>query len=203
MAGRVLIAIPASGASRRLGRAKQLVLLDRETLIHRQCRIALEANVGPVAAIVGCAAERCADAIRDLDVAIQFNESWREGLAASLRTATQAAIDARADGLLLLHVDQFRVTSSDLRQLYDEWSKTDGRAACRAVCANYAGPPVILPASCFPNVLQLRGDVGARPIIESFVFPMLVEVPMPSAPHDMDKEEQLLELSAASNQQQH
>ena len=51
---RLVLAILAAGASRRLGQPKQLVSLEGELLLRRQCRIALEAQIGRVAVILGC-----------------------------------------------------------------------------------------------------------------------------------------------------
>src|SRR5689334_4089900 len=63
---RVFVAILASGASRRLGQPKQLVSLEGEPLLRRQCRIAVEARIGPVAVILGCHANECDQLIEGL-----------------------------------------------------------------------------------------------------------------------------------------
>src|SRR5690349_12404524 len=117
MADRLLIAILAAGASRRLGRAKQLVHLEGEPLIHRQCRIAVESKCGEVVVILGASADECAHAVADLPVTTRFNREWEEGMAASIREATRAAIEASADGLMIVQVDQYAVTPADLAQL--------------------------------------------------------------------------------------
>src|SRR5579862_7099830 len=106
MSDDLLVVILAAGLSSRLGRAKQLLLNDDETLIHRQCRMAMEAAIAPVAVVLGCEAEACAASVADLDVRLIWNSQWEEGLASSIRCAVREAMLRNAVGLLLWHVDQ-------------------------------------------------------------------------------------------------
>jgi CTP:molybdopterin cytidylyltransferase MocA len=187
----LLVAILAAGASRRLGQPKQLMLLDGETLLRRQCRIALEANIGPVVVILGCHADRCAESVAGLPLSIRLNEHWTEGLAASIRMATSVAIETNSRGLLILHADQYRLTAEDLQNLHVVWAGSGGVRACRASHRDYFGPPVILPSGSFRDVLKLKGDQGARPVLASFPPDLLIDVPMPSAVYDLDLPEQI------------
>src|SRR3954469_1035503 len=98
MPGDLLLAILAAGASRRLGQAKQLVMIENEPLLRRQCRIALESQIGDVVAILGCHADPCRRTIADLSLSIRINEEWSEGLASSIRHATRAAMEIDAAG---------------------------------------------------------------------------------------------------------
>jgi CTP:molybdopterin cytidylyltransferase MocA len=200
MAERLLIAILAAGASRRLGQPKQLVNVGGEPLLQRQCRIAIESGVAPVAVILGSRAEACAAAIKDLQVAIRVNEHWQEGVASSLREAVLAAIEEDAVGLLILHGDQYRITSGDLQAMHAAWSSAGGGKACRARHADYAGPPVIFPAMCFAELLELTGDEGARRVLSPLVgTDALIDVPMANAIQDLDLPEQLPGLLAPND----
>jgi CTP:molybdopterin cytidylyltransferase MocA len=188
----VLVAVLAAGASRRLGRPKQLVELPSgEVLLRRQCRIALDADVGNVVVVLGCKAEECAAGIADRPVTTLINAAWEEGLASSIRVAARAAMDARAAGLLVLHGDQYRVTAGDLRALHNAWQATGGGRAVRARNAEYAGPPVVLPAACLPAALTLEGEEGARRVLESLGPDGVLDVSMPNAAFDLDLPEQL------------
>src|SRR5687768_1508691 len=118
----LVVAILAAGASRRLGQAKQLVELPGgEPLLRRQCRVALDADVGPVVVVLGCHADACAAAVTALPVTIRVNVGWEEGLASSIRHAARAATDASAAALLIVHGDQYRVTAGDLRLVNAVW----------------------------------------------------------------------------------
>lgn len=199
MPERLLVAILAAGASRRLGRPKQLVNVGGEPLLRRQCRVAIESGVGPVAAVLGCHADACAETIADLPVAVRVNEQWEEGLGSSLREAVRAAVEGEAVGLLVLHADQYRITAADLRVLHAAWAASGETTACRARHGDYAGPPAILPAACFAELLKLRGDAGARRVLSTLGADSLVDVPMPTATHDLDLPEQLPALLEPSD----
>jgi molybdenum cofactor cytidylyltransferase len=194
MADRLLIAVLAAGASRRLGQPKQLVSIDGEPLLRRQCRVALEAELGHVVAILGYEADRCAQALAGLPVTIHVNEQWEEGLASSIRSAAEMAALAVSPGLLLLHGDQHRVTAQDLLRLNGAWTANRSRA-CRARHQSYAGPPVILPASMFAAMSALRGDQGARALLAQRSSGELPEVEMPNAVYDLDLPVQLPDLN--------
>ncbi len=183
---RLLLAVLAAGTSRRLGQPKQLVELDGESLLRRQCRVALEADVGPVAVILGCRATDCAATIVDLPIARHINRRWTEGLGMSIRRAAEAAVAANASGLLLLHVDQYRLTAADLRSLHAAWIDSHGSKACVAVHGDDFGPPVIFPRRCFADLLQLFGDEGARRVLAALPADELRRVVIPNAIHDLD-----------------
>lgn len=192
----VLIAILAAGASRRLGYPKQLVQVRGEALLRRQCRIALEADIAPVAVILGCSAEQCVAQVVDLQVVVRLNHQWEEGMASSLREAARVAIEMNANGLLVLHGDQHRVTASDLQQLYNTWRNPPRPTACRARAASYAGPPVIMSSSLFDGLTHLKGEEGARAVLADLAPDALMDVAMPRAAYDLDAPEQLITLEA-------
>jgi CTP:molybdopterin cytidylyltransferase MocA len=195
----LVIAIPAAGASRRLGRPKQLVDIGGEPLIRRQCRVAVESGVGPVIVICGCSAESCAAEISDLSVIVVRNELWREGMASSIREAARAATSEGAAALLILHSDQYRITADDLRTLHAAWAAAGPSVACRSKCVGYSGPPVIVPARLFGTLLGLSGDQGARQVLSGLEPSSLREVDVPNAAHDLDVPAHLLEASCGDS----
>jgi CTP:molybdopterin cytidylyltransferase MocA len=187
----LLVAILAAGESRRLGQPKQLVMIEGEPLLRRQCRIALEARVGEVVVILGSHAESCGAAIANLPLSTRLNEEWPEGLASSIRAATRAAIEVNAAGMLIVHADQYRLTHDDLQRLHAAWLSSNCLSACRARHEDYIGPPVILPAACFEDALTLQGDEGARRILASLPAESLIDLEMPNAVDDLDIPAQL------------
>ena len=183
MPDHLVVAILAAGASRRLGRPKQLVELDGEPLIRRQCRTALEAAIGRVLVVLGCHHQSVAAAICDLEVELIVHDEWQEGLAASVRAATRAAMAAGATGLLLYHCDQYKITTEDLIHLHQAWTSSPATAHLSAD-GDHVGPPAILPARLFSSMLALKGDKGPRAILHG--DPQVREIPMPGAGMDID-----------------
>src|SRR4051794_599447 len=106
MADELLVAVLAAGASRRLGRPKQLVELDGQPLVRRQCRTAVEAAIGPIVVVLGCHHDQIAPMLSDLGLSLVTNDEWEEGMAASVRAVTRVAMAAGAAAVLLFHCDQ-------------------------------------------------------------------------------------------------
>jgi molybdenum cofactor cytidylyltransferase len=190
----VIVVILAAGASRRLGTAKQLVLIAGESLLRRQCRCALSAKIGPVFVVLGCNAELHCQVITDLPVEVRVNADWVEGLASTLRRAVHIAVEQRS-AALLLPCDQYRVSPSDLRALCDAW-RADPLSPCVSRWGANAGPPIILPRECFGDVLQLRGDTGARGCLYKPQRRRPHEVNNENAAYDIDLPEDLNRLKS-------
>jgi len=141
----LLVVILAAGASRRLGSAKQMVSIGGETLLRRQCRCALDADVGPVLVVLGHDADRHKRVVADLPLDVRVNDEWQEGIAATLRLAVGVAIIRRA-ALLVLPCDQYRIAPNDLRTLRDTW-RLAPTVACVSRWGDYAGPPAFCRSS--------------------------------------------------------
>ena len=66
------------------------------------------------------------------------------------------------------------------------------------MAASYAGivgPPALFPRRCFAALGGLRGDEGARVLLQR-ELDTLVRVPLPNAAIDIDEPEDLLQLEA-------
>jgi CTP:molybdopterin cytidylyltransferase MocA len=192
----LLVVILAAGASRRLGRSKQLVSIGGEVLLRRQCRCALDAGVGPVLVVLGHDADRHKRVVADLQLDVRVNDEWQEGIAATLRLAVGVAIARRA-ALLVFPCDQYRITPNDLRTLRDRW-RLAPTVACLSRCGEYAGPPAILPIAYHERALSLRGDTGARALLYGQGRLQPAEVVNPRAPYDLDSPQDLTVAQALS-----
>jgi CTP:molybdopterin cytidylyltransferase MocA len=89
-------------------------------------------------------------------------------------------------------VDQAAVTAEDLKRLVSAWRRQPEYIAAACYGAT-TGVPAIFPRSTFSDLRALRGDVGARVLLQRNPD-RLVRVPMPSAAIDIDTPEDLLKL---------
>ena len=185
------VLVLAAGAARRFGSPKQLARLQGHTLLQRAVALGT-AIAGPaVTVVLGAHAADIAPSLRGHAASVVVNRRWEEGLASSLRTGV-AQLPGSCAGVLVLLADQVGVTVFDLRRLVSTWQ----RQPDSIVAASYggqAGVPAIFPSHCFPSMLELRGDVGARPLL-SRMADRVVRVPMPGAALDVDTPEDLQRL---------
>ena len=177
--------ILAAGASRRLGRPKQLVELGGESLLRRTVRAAL-AGCAQVLVVVGSRAEEMAANLAGLPVTRAANDAWEEGMASSIRAGIRA-LPAGAEAALFLVCDQIAVDGAlVLRLLEARRARPDAVVACGY--SGTRGIPSVFPAWCFPELLDLRGDRGARGLLSGAAVEV---VPFPEGDTDVDCPEDL------------
>lgn len=171
------ILLLAAGASRRMrGADKLLEPVAGEPLLRRQARAALATGAPVVATLPPGAAARRA-VLEGLDLRIVEVPDAAEGMGASIRAGV-AALPEGASGVLLLLADLPELGAGDLAAMLARHAAAPG-AVLRATSADgRPGHPVVFPARLFPALAALRGDAGARAVLEGAA---VVPVPLPDA----------------------
>lgn len=176
----------AAGASRRLGRPKQLLELDDGVaLVRRSALAALASKLDRLSVALDPSAAHVRAALGGLALEPIFSEDPREGIAASIRAGVAWALRQRADALLLCVCDQPLLGRPHLDRLLDAFVESRGRVA--SFYAERPGVPAVFPASSFAELARLEGDRGAgRLLLESS---SLTLVPWPEGACDLDRPE--------------
>ncbi len=153
MSPELLVVVLAAGASRRLGTSKQLVSIDGEPLLRRQCRCALDAHVGRVLVILGCHADLHRRVISDLPIGLDVNDelAGRDGRDAPPCSRHREPAASRDPGSAVRSVSHHAERSSDsARHL-----ATDAVGGVRVALARLCRP------SCHSADRVLRGRIAA------------------------------------------
>ena len=182
----------AAGASRRFGSHKQLVRIAGRPLLHSAVTRASEVTGSAVIVVLGSGAAELGALLKHSPGTVVVNKEWREGLSSSIRAGI-ARLPPSCAGALLLLADQAAVSADDLKRLAGTWRKQP-QAIAAALYEGTTGVPAIFPRSLFQQLLQLRGDTGARALLRRN-SDQLLRVPMPSAALDLDTPEDLLALT--------
>lgn len=181
----------AAGASTRFGSAKQLVRVGGRPLLHTVVSRACDVAGSAVTVVLGAHAADLAPLLTHTPASIVINRDWREGIASSIRAGV-ARIPSSCSAVLLILVDQAAVTAEDLKRLAGTWRRQPEYLAAARYGA-VTGVPAIFPRSSFGELAALRGDQGARALLQRNPD-RVVRVPMPSAAIDIDTPEDLLAL---------
>lgn len=183
--------ILAAGASRRLGRPKQLVKHRGVSLVRRLVIESLTANVGGITVVTGCEHQKTTSEIHDLKVDIFYNSDWNEGQGASIRHGIKHVFSMKPNtsAVLLTVVDQPFVTAAHLKKLANAYS-LDKKMIVASAYSGTFGVPVLIDAFYFDRLMQLKGDRGAKNIFMDF-REKIIEIPCPEAAIDIDKKEDL------------
>jgi molybdenum cofactor cytidylyltransferase len=182
----------AAGASSRLGQPKQLVKLGGRPALHTVVSNAVAVAGNAVTVVLGAHAQDLTRLLAHSPASVIVNRHWEEGIASSLRYGL-SAMPSTASAALIMLGDQVAVTSDDLRRLINAWKGHDTVIAA-SVYQGHVGVPAIFPQWCFTELRELRGDRGARMILERHAH-RLAHVQMPNAAIDLDTPEDLAALT--------
>ncbi len=156
--------ILAAGQASRYRDVKQLALFRGQTLVERAVREA-EAVCGERSVLVtGHAATRVHAACQPLRGFLVHNDDYASGIASSIRSGVRALAEV-AEGILITLADQPLVDRQHLAALCSKWQQHPQRIVASRY-ADTSGVPAIFPRSCFPELLELQGDQGARSVID-------------------------------------
>jgi molybdenum cofactor cytidylyltransferase len=190
----------AAGASRRLGRPKQLVELNGAPLLAWTLRAILAHCDRGVICVLGAHAADVRPALDGFDVQIVVNTDWREGIGASIRVGVER-VPTDAQAILLAVCDQPLVCSADFARLIADW-RIEPQAIAAAGYGNghnvSYGVPAIFPAAYRGNLIGLRGDQGAKALIGGASRRRIVA--MPNAAFDVDDKADLARLEEIAGQ---
>jgi molybdenum cofactor cytidylyltransferase len=188
--GDIAIAILAAGASRRLGRPKQLLPYHGTTLLRHAAQTALDAGCGPVVVVVGSDSTLMETELRGLAVTVILNDAWEEGMSSSIHAAVrevQANFPA-VSAVLLMLCDQPGVSAALLREIVFAYRGGHPIVACEY--AQTIGVPALFGRGFWPGLLALRGDRGAKSVIQANRAVAAV-VAFPAGELDVDRADDL------------
>ncbi len=181
--------ILAAGAASRFGSLKQLAPIQGKPMVQHAIDTANRVVPGDVYLVLGNQAEMITPRITDATCLI--NPDWREGLGSSLAYGTRQLAD-KYDALLVLLADQPRIHSHHLASLL---ALVDGRECACSVYGQRRGVPAVFTDRYFAALSQLRGDKGAKRLLES-ISSGIAELPLAQAACDIDRPEDLEALAA-------
>jgi CTP:molybdopterin cytidylyltransferase MocA len=155
----------AAGESRRLGRPKQLLPHGGQPLLRVLATEIVSSQCESTAVVLSGRDPAVRACLEGLPVAILVNAESAEGMASSIRRGVAWASRERADGVLLMVCDQPALTREHVDRLLDARS-----AGTRIVASRYEGGlgvPALFSREMFGALLALRGDMGARKLIQA------------------------------------
>lgn len=188
-----VIAILAAGASSRMGSHKALLDWHGQPLVTHIARAALDAWAAHVAVITGAQYKEVQQALDSLPVQTVYNPHWQSGMAHSVAAAAKWAHKQQAEGLLITVCDQPFVSTELLRQILQKAALGTAPIVASVYANGTKGVPAWFDESFFEYLYRLKGDIGARKIIQQFAD-MTATVSFPQGEIDLDTPEQYREL---------
>jgi molybdenum cofactor cytidylyltransferase len=190
---RIAAMILAAGRSSRMGpRNKLLEPIGGEPMVRRVAAIAIGSGAEPIVVVTGYEAASVGAALQGLGVTVILNSYYADGLSTSLR-AGLSALPPGIDGALILLGDMPEVEASVLSALMTSF--TGESAICVPMRHGRKGNPVLWGNRYFPEMMELTGDFGAKPLMARHEAQIIeVEVATDSIFHDVDAPEDLARI---------
>ncbi|MDJ0822059.1 MAG: nucleotidyltransferase family protein [Paracoccaceae bacterium] len=188
--GGIAVLIPAAGFGTRMrGEDKLLHEVAGMPLLRRQALHALEAG-DHVAVTLPAYDHPRAKALNGLPVQIVEVPDADAGMSSSLRRGVGRLPRGMA-AVMILPADMPDITESDMALLVSGFRATPHPMLQQGTAADGTpGHPVLFPADCFPALMTLTGDYGARDVLRANRHRLrLVALPDRHALTDLDTPE--------------
>ena len=155
----------AAGEGRRFGATKQIEPLRGKPLVQYAVDAAADAGIEDVVVVVGHDAERVR-AVVELPpgARVVVNDRYAEGQSTSL-AAGLGALGASSEAAVVLLADQPGIEARHVRSLIDAFDAAPDTEIMRVRFRKEPGP-ALLARSVWEEAATIKGDTGARALIE-------------------------------------
>jgi molybdenum cofactor cytidylyltransferase len=179
------VVLAAGSGSRMAGSQKLLLEFDGKPMVRHAVESASEGGCHQV--VVVYSADDVRKAVEG-DAELIHNPQAKTGMASSLQAGLRAMRPEIAGAAVLLG-DQPLVGSRTIAALLRSWRREGSRPAVAVTQGQGEwSPPVVLSRELWPDLYALKGDAGARQILQG--HPELLDtVPAPGRPDDIDTPE--------------
>ncbi|MEO6607014.1 MAG: nucleotidyltransferase family protein [Aestuariivirga sp.] len=156
----------AAGTSSRMGSNKLLADMGGRPLIMRTVQNILASQVNKVFVVTGHQSDEVKAALQSEEVEFAYNSEFASGLASSVREGVAVAKDF--DGVLVCLGDMPLVSPQILDKMIETYDFAQGRDLVVPTYEGKFGNPVLWGSRYFPELAALRGDRGARELIDRY-----------------------------------
>jgi molybdenum cofactor cytidylyltransferase len=185
--------ILAAGESKRMGFPKQLIEICGEKIIRIVVKKALNVGFGDIVVVLGHMAGDIARYIDDMiGIKIIVNPRYREGMSTSL---IEGIKNLRQDieAFMVILGDQPFVSKESMEKIIETYYGMKRKPLM--VVPTYRGlrgNPVLISSRIAKEIMSLRGDIGARALMERYkAYISYIETQDPGVVLDIDTKEDL------------
>ena len=184
--------ILAAGAATRFGQPKQLLRLKDKYLIERVLDAALNSRLARVVLVLGFAHQKIQKALGKkllhAKLQIEVNPHYQKGQSHSLQVGLSSVINTFPAVMFLL-ADQPLVDAATINCLLDKFWSADKDIGVPTFHGK-RGNPSIFSQKFYQHIMKIKGDIGARQIINAHPERVLeIEIKNPLLFSDVDTPE--------------
>src|SRR5260221_8643253 len=176
----------AAGSSSRMGRSKQLLKIDSETLIRKTVKTVVGAGANETLVVLGADIEKIKNELSDLSVYTVTNPEFEKGMGNSLKCGLKYVMkkNSEAEAVMILVCDQPLLNSVHLKKIVEEYLTTKSPIVA-SFYSGSNGVPALFNKSMFGKLLTIEDQHGAKKAIGQ--NPALVKsIDFPEGAVDLD-----------------
>lgn len=164
------IVILAAGSSSRLGQPKQLLSYKNTSLLKNTITEASPVTNTAVIVVTGSNHELIEKEITDPEIKTIFNPDWELGMSSSITKGLKELLRSYPDieKCIFAVCDQPFVTTKVFENLISKHEKTE-KGIIASAYSETLGTPVLFHKKYFTELLQLKGQEGAKKMINRFL----------------------------------
>jgi len=190
---RVGAVVLAAGESKRMGSPKQLIDICGDKAIRVVVRKALSVGFKEVVVVLGYMHEIISRYLKDIGgIRVVVNPRYYEGMSTSLAEGVRS-LRPGLDAFMVILCDQPFISIDTMKRIVEAYYEHGGEHLM--VFPTYMGSrgnPALISSRLSHEVLGLKGDVGARALLDRYRDRVLyVEVDDPGVVLDIDTREDL------------
>jgi molybdenum cofactor cytidylyltransferase len=156
--------ILAAGESKRMDQPKLLMAWEGKTILEHTIDNYLNSMASETIVVLGYKAKELTEVIGDRPVISVVNPAYREGMSSSLISGIKST-SPQTQGIMLALADQPAVDSQTINKLISTFDKQQKNIVI-PVYQGKRGHPVIFHVKYREELLNIRGDIGAREVIQ-------------------------------------
>ena len=161
------IIILAAGNSSRMGKPKQLLSYNGQTLLNIVISESVKTNFNPIVVVLGAHAKEIAQSAINPGVVYAVNEGWENGMSSSISFGLKTAlnINYEIENAIFTVADQVHISAEIIEQL-DHVHQTEEKNIVTSAYAQTTGTPTLFNKKYFEELLNLTGETGAKSLIK-------------------------------------
>ena len=159
----------AAGLSSRMSKKNKLLLkFDNSTILEKTLNNIIHSNIYKLYVIIGSKRKEFENLLKKLNVSYIYNIKYKEGISSSIISGVNQIKD-NSEGVMICLADMPKISKKIYNKLLEEFSNiysNDQPCIIMPTFKGKSGNPVILSKHFFENIFKLKGDKGAKILIE-------------------------------------
>lgn len=182
----------AAGLSSRMGTNKLLLEVNGSAIIEKTVAILLGTAVSGVSIVLGSCSNEIRRLLDKYPINFIYNSNYKSGMSYSIKSGIDAMMERiDIDAVLIMLGDMPLIDSSTVNRLIEEYENN-----CSLIIVprynGRSGHPVLFSREMFESILEIKGDNGAREVVNKFLDQVLfVDVDDSGIIIDLDTKEDL------------